>query len=144
MLITNRKIYFLITAIIILSQIFLLNGCSEKIPLDKKVKFIVRLNDKLFNYNLYLSGNDTILGNWNAKAVPMEKISDSEWVKTISFKEGERIEFKANSGSWWAEPLDSCQNLYGNFKFKIVKDTNFIINVFGWSNKIINGIPVLY
>ena len=144
MLIIKEKIYFLITAIIILSQIFLLNGCSEKIPLDKKVKFIVRLNDKLFNYNLYLSGNDTILGNWNAKAVPMEKISDSEWVKTISFKEGERIEFKANSGSWWAEPLDSCQNLYGNFKLKIVKDTNFIINVFGWSNKIINGIPVLY
>jgi serine phosphatase RsbU (regulator of sigma subunit) len=144
MLITNRKIYFLITAIIILSQIFLLNGCSEKIPLDKKVKFIVRLKDKSFNYNLYLSGNDTILGNWHAKAVPMDKISDSEWVKTISFREGEKIEFKANSGSWWAEPLDSSQNLYGNFSLKINNDTNIIINVFGWSNKLVNGIPVFY
>src|ERR1035437_4083372 len=144
MLITREKISFFIIALLILSQFFLLNSCSEKIPADRTVKFIVRIKDKALNYNVYLSGNHTKLGNWNAKAVPMEKISDSEWVKTISFKEGEKIEFKANSGSWWAEPLDSSQNLYGNFKLKVVNDTHFIINVFGWSNKLVNGIPVFY
>src|ERR1035437_2667440 len=107
MLSTRKKISFFIIALLILSQFFLLNSCSEKIPADRTVKFIVRIKDKALNYNVYLSGNHTKLGNWNAKAVPMEKISDSEWVKTISFKEGEKIEFKANSGSWWAEPLDS-------------------------------------
>jgi serine phosphatase RsbU (regulator of sigma subunit) len=144
MLITKEKITFFFIALLIISQFFLLNNCSNKIPLNKTVKFIVRLKDKSFNYKVYLSGNSATLGNWDAKAVPMNKISDSEWVKTILFKEGERIEFKANSGSWWAEPLDSNQNLYGNFKLTINNDTNILINVFGWSNKLINGTPVLY
>ena len=144
MLITREKISFFIIALLILLQFFLLSSCSEKIPVDRTVKFIVKLKDGAFNYNIYLSGNNTRLGNWNANAVPMDKISDSEWVKSLSFKEGEKIEFKANSGSWWAEPLDSSQGLYGNFKLKVENDTNFTINVFGWSNKLVNGIPVFY
>jgi serine phosphatase RsbU (regulator of sigma subunit) len=144
MFITKDKLSRIIISFVIFSQAFLLNSCTDKIPVDKSVKFIVRLKNKSLNYNVSLSGNHAKLGNWNLKSIPMEKISDSEWVKTISFKEGEKIEFKANSGSWLAEPLDSSQNLYGNFKLRVVNDTNFIINVFGWSNKLDNGMPVFY
>jgi serine phosphatase RsbU (regulator of sigma subunit) len=138
------KIFRILFASLILALLVLLISCSEKTPALKKVKFIVKLKDNSFNYNVFLSGNNTELGFWDAKAVPMEKISDSEWVKTILLREGEKIEFKANSGHWWAEPLDSNQNLYGNFKLKVDHDTDFIINVYGWSNKLVNGIPVLY
>jgi hypothetical protein len=138
------KISVFIFAALIISQLVLLNSCTDKIPAFKKVKFIVSLKDNSFNYNIFLSGNNAELGFWNAKAVPMEKVSDSEWVKTILFREGEKLEFKANSGFWWAEPLDSNQSLYGNFKLKVTDDTNYVINVFGWSNKLIKGIPVFY
>ncbi|MDR3667422.1 MAG: SpoIIE family protein phosphatase [Ignavibacteriaceae bacterium] len=145
MLLLKEKFSKILLALVVFSQLFVLNSCNEKSSSSPKlVKFIVKLKVKSFNYNIYLSGNNAALGNWNPKAVPMEKISDSEWTKTVKINEGEKIEFKANSGHWWAEPLDSNLNLYDNFKLQVVRDTTLIINMFGWSNKIINNIPVLY
>jgi serine phosphatase RsbU (regulator of sigma subunit) len=144
MLITKQKIFFYLISFLFISSLFVSYSCSAKIPAHKKVKFILKLKDISIYKGLYISGNNTTLGNWYAKAVPLEKISDSVWVKTLIFKEGEKVEFKATSGSWWAEPLDSNLNLYSNFKLTVDEDTSFIINVFGWSNKLIDGVPLFY
>ena len=107
------------------------------------VKFVVLLKNSFKPEEVFLSGNNNALGNWEARSVLMEKKSDSVWTKTLDFIEGEKIEFKINGGNWWTEAVDSNSNKYNNFQLITEKDTTIYINVYGWLNKMVNGLPVL-
>jgi len=92
---------------------------------------------------VYLSGDNEKLGKWKPDAIELEKESDSIWSKTIEFKNGDRINFKFNAGSWWTEALDSNQQSYNNSALKVKSDTTVSLKIFDWKNKMLNGMPVL-
>jgi serine phosphatase RsbU (regulator of sigma subunit) len=106
---------------------------------DRTVKFVVHLQDSITVQQVYLTGSTDQLGNWDPGYLPMKQESDSVWSATLSFKDGETIEYKITAGLWWTQALNQTQNMYDNFKLHVNKDTILSINVYGWLNRMVNG-----
>ncbi len=91
----------------------------------------------------YLTGNNEQLGNWNPSAVPMVRESDSVWSATLSFHDGETVEYKVTAGSSWTEALAENEDIYSTFQLRVKSDTIIYVPVYYWRNKMMNGAPVL-
>jgi len=117
-------------------------SCSSAPVTHHSVKFIARLEKSAIGPQVYLTGNHEKLGNWNPSAVPMIQESDSLWSTTLSFPNGESIEYKVTAGSWWTEALDKTETIYSNFRLKVKSDTMVTIDVYDWRNRMKNGKPV--
>ena len=134
------KINFIIAFLAIIS---IISSCNMEPPLSRKVKFMALMKNHTAAEKVYLSGDNEKLGKWKPGAIELEKESDSIWSKTIEFKNGDRINFKFNAGSWWTEALDSNQQSYNNSALKVKSDTTVSLKIFDWKNKMLNGMPVL-
>ncbi len=108
-----------------------------------KVTFLVNVKNIPPNKTVNIAGNQPELGNWEYNQVEFEKINDSTFSKTFSFKEGTNLEYKITSGNWWFEALDSNEQIYDNFELKVDKDTSVSIFVFDWKNSVNDGKIVL-
>ena len=114
-------------------------SCSRAPVPHYSVKFIARLKKSAIAPQVYLTGNNEKLGNWNPAAVPMIQESDSLWSTTLSFREGESIEYKVTAGSWLLEALDKNETTYSNFRLKVNSDTIVTIDVYDWLIRMKNG-----
>lgn len=123
--------YFLLTAQLVLFncevtgavQLISLLSCSRAPVQNYSVKYIARLKKSAIGPQVYLTGNNEKLGNWNPGAVPMIQESDSLWSTTLAFPNGESIEYKVTAGSWLVEALDRNETTYSNFRLKVKSDT---------------------
>jgi serine phosphatase RsbU (regulator of sigma subunit) len=95
------------------------------------------------NRQVYLSGRNAQLGGWDPSAVPLRKGSDSLWSTTLTFQDGEEVEYKVTAGSWWTEALDSSESLFNNLRLVVRSDTVVQVKVYDWLNGMSNGIPVI-
>ncbi len=111
-------------------------GCNASTGSRKTVKFEVVLAKNLSSGNVFLSGNNKILGNWEAAAVKMDRQSDSVWTKSISFKEGEKLEFKVTPGNWKAEAANADGWIFDNILLTVNNDTTVRIYVENWKNNL--------
>ncbi|MEJ2635286.1 MAG: SpoIIE family protein phosphatase [Calditrichia bacterium] len=134
---------FVLSFICLALSAILLLSCSNTSRPDRSVEFVVLLKAPAIGQKVYLSGNTTQLGDWNAAAVPMTPKSDSLWTARHSFPKGEKIDFKVTAGSWWSEALNKDGRTYDNFRLKVESDTVVHITVYGWLNKMLNGRLVL-
>ncbi|MFZ5518041.1 MAG: CBM20 domain-containing protein [Candidatus Zhuqueibacterota bacterium] len=89
---------FLLTCQFVLA-ITLISCARTPIP-NYSVKFIARLEKSAIGPQVYLTGKNKKLGDWNPVAVPMTQESDSLWSTTLSFQDGESIEYKVTAQSW--------------------------------------------
>ncbi len=125
----------------VLSAIMILS-CSPRAITNHSVKFVVSLESPASGHQVYLTGDKPQLGNWNTSAVPLTRVSDSLWSTTLTFHDGERIEFKVTAGLWWTQALDTSGAVYDNFKLNVKRDTVIVIRVGDWLNAMRNGRPV--
>lgn len=86
------------------------------------------------NSNVYITGNQDQLGNWNPNEIPMDKIDDSTWSKTLKFNHGTYLEFKFTLGSWQIEALQNDGTIPGNHFHNVEKDTILNFDVSKWGS----------
>ena len=82
---------------------------------------------------VYITGNQEALGNWNPKSVKMEKISDYE--RSITVDLTYPAEFKFTQGDWNSEGIIKTLNNNPNQKLESSESKN-IFTIKGWSNAI--------
>jgi len=75
-------------------MIFTLHTCSKKSETKtkfsqyKKVTFHIIPKVMPDSAIVYITGNDSLLGNWHPGKVPFKKHGDGSWRKTFIFKKG--------------------------------------------------------
>ena len=131
-----QKIFYFLFKCLIFSTVLLLSGCSNKPNEYKSIKFIVQIKKPLINQKIYLAGNCEKLGNWNPAAIPMDKQSDTIWTKSISFKEGDKIEYKITKGTWKSEAVNEDGWIFDNFKLNIINDTTIKTVIPKWKDNL--------
>lgn len=83
--------------------------------------------------DVYITGNQEALGNWNPNKVKMEKISDYE--RSITIDLNYPAEFKFTQGDWNSEGIIKTLNNNPNQKLESSESKN-IFTIKGWSNAI--------
>jgi predicted alpha/beta superfamily hydrolase len=122
----NRSIIVSLSIIIFAS---LLNA-QQKI--DVLIKVIANRPDTA---QIYITGNNNELGNWNPAAIPMIKTDSTSWEKHIEFSAGETIEFKITRGSWNKERLNDDETIPDNTILKVVNDTTIKFVISKWADE---------
>jgi len=118
-------------------------SCAHVSSKTYAVKFVVSLDSLARGEQVYLTGNDSLLGNWNPAAIRLSKESDSTWSTTLPLRDGVTVEYGVTAGSWWTAALARNEKRYGAQKLTVESDTIECINVYAWMNKMLNGRPVL-
>ena len=124
------KKYLLI--IISLSSIAF-NFCSKN---NANVTIEVIAEDLNDSTEVYITGNDEQLGNWQTDIVKLEKIEKGKWENTFTFQKGKKLEFKITRGSWATEIINQDGTSPENFAFEILNDTLLKINVDLWADQL--------
>lgn len=124
------KKYLLI--IISLSSITF-NFCSKSTADITIEVFAEVLND---SDEVYISGNDEQLGNWQPGIAKLEKIGEGMWRETFTFQKGKKLEFKITRGSWDTEIINPDGTSPPNFTIEILNDTIIKIKVALWADQI--------
>ncbi len=71
--------------------------CSEND--NREIKFVVHSSILSDSESVFISGNDSLLGEWNPDKIMLEKTNDSIWSRSFQFQKGENLEFKFTKGS---------------------------------------------
>ncbi len=119
-----KKIFFIILSLFTFQKTF----SQDSI----KVTFIVHtkiLNDSA---KVFITGNNSLFGNWNPDNVPLLKINDSTWQKALSFNKDVTLEYKFTLGSWNNEALNNNGSIPQNYTLKVTKDTLINISISKW------------
>ena len=132
----NYKINWVYYLIVLFSAGLCCAGCNSSTGTLKTIKFKVVLANNISADNVYLSGNNKTLGNWDANAVRMDKQSDSVWTKSLSFEEGLNLEFKITRGTWKSEAANADGWIFDNKKLTVKNDTIVSIFVENWKNSL--------
>jgi predicted alpha/beta superfamily hydrolase len=117
----------------LLNLFFTLSSFPQNIFYE--VKFVVFAEDVHDSEFVYISGSDSLIGDWNPSAVKLEKIDDSTWVKNFNFIIGKNIEYKFTKGSWELEALNDDCSTPSNSVLNVTRDTAVSIKISKWKNK---------
>ena len=82
---------------------------------------------------VFITGNQEVLGNWNPNSKKMDKVSDYE--RTITLNLTYPAEFKFTKGDWNSEGILKSLDNNPNARLKD-KDSKHIFNIKGWSNEV--------
>lgn len=99
-----------------------------------KIKFRVISKNLPNPTNIFISGNDEKLGNWDSGFILLEQTSDSTWERLFKFKVGSVLEFKFTKGSWKTEALDEFGNIPPNYALDVENDTILTFFISEWNN----------
>lgn len=84
---------------------------------------------------IYITGNHSLLGNWNPARIPMKKENDTTWFKKIYFFKGDTIRFKFTRGSWASEEITLDGSVPENYLRVIKEEENLTFNVARWRDE---------
>ena len=86
--------------------------------------------------NLYVTGNDAELGNWQPNLVKLIETENGKWTKKFSFTIGKKLEFKITRGSWEKEALNDDGSIPSNHLVEVLNDTTIEIAVTLWADMV--------
>ncbi len=98
------------------------------------VTFLVHTKNLSDSLQVFISGNNSSLGNWNPSKIPLTKINDSIWGKTFSFKRETSLEYKFTLGSWNTEALNNDGTAPSNYSLKVINDTTIEFSISKWKH----------
>jgi predicted alpha/beta superfamily hydrolase len=91
---------------------------------------------------VYITGNNSLLGNWNPSKVSLTEINDSTWERTFSFEPETSLEYKFTLGSWGTEASNSDGAVSSNITLEVLEDTTVQISISNWKENEENKISV--
>ena len=119
--------------LVFLLFLFLITHVCAQVNKEVIVKVITKnLPD---SSEIFITGNDTTLGNWEPGKIKLIMLNDSTWERVFKFQKGEELEFKITRGSWSKERLNDDETVPGNTTFTVSNDTTVIFNVNKWSDQ---------
>ena len=119
--------------LVFLLFLFLITHVCAQVNKEVIVKVIAKnLPD---SSEIFITGNDTTLGNWEPGKIKLIMLNDSTWERVFKFQKGEELEFKITRGSWSKERLNDDETVPGNTTFTVSNDTTVIFNVNKWSDQ---------
>jgi hypothetical protein len=84
---------------------------------------------------VYITGNHYAIGDWDPKAIPLQKVSDGHWNGSFQIQNGEQLEFKFTRGDWITQLVDDYGNIINNYTLEVKQDTTITIIANSWSDK---------
>lgn len=63
---------------------------------------------------IFVTGNQHVLGDWNAEGLPLTRTQDNVWSGTAIVPAGERLEYKLTRGDWTSEEILDSGSPSGN------------------------------
>jgi len=102
---------------------------------EKQIRFIVHPDNLPDNSVVYITGNNSVLGDWKPDVLPLKKTESSDWEVTISLPDGFHLEYKFTLGSWEQEALDKDGSAPSNCVLDVMNDTIIYVKINSWSNK---------
>jgi len=95
----------------------------------KELTINVSAKNMLADSNVFISGNNPLMGNWDPSLVKLKKTSDNFWFGKFKLPAGFTVEFKFTRGSWENERIVNG-NVPGNIIIKLQSDTtlNFVVD----------------
>jgi len=87
---------------------------------------------------VYITGTNSILGNWNRAFAPLDKQADGSWRKTFDFPGELKIECKFDLGSPLTEAVDSDSVPLGKLAFTVKQDTTIVVEVANWKDAVLS------
>lgn len=85
--------------------------------------------------HIFISGNNIKLGGWHPGMVKLSKVNDSTRTISLSFIEGDELEFKFTKGKWVNEALNPDGTVPSNHLFKVVNDSILTFRVSHWKDR---------
>ena len=125
-----KKILFI--PVILFSLI--ITSCGGEQPVFQKLKIVVTVDESIKNDQVYISGDAKYLGEWDAGKVKLDRLNDTQWVKTFEVVKGEKIRFKFTAGDWWREATDKSGLPFQDYPLVPQGDTTINIKLNGWLN----------
>jgi hypothetical protein len=103
---------------------------------DRRVSFEIKTERPLsVGEQVFISGNQQMLGNWRADGFPLTRMADNLWAGSAILPGGETIEFKITRGDWDSEEVNAEGALPGNSVLKAGGDTVVRRTVAGWKDR---------
>lgn len=99
-----------------------------------KVEIIVIAPGLMDTEKVFITGNCSILGDWNPGLIPLDKKNDSTWNKVFEFPINIVLEYKFTKGNWSKEALDSNSKVPANTILKVTTDTTVVYRVTKWND----------
>jgi len=96
-------------------------------------KVIAALQNK--NDTIFITGNNRKLGNWSPGVIPLKRINDSTWLRTISFPSNAILEYKYTKGNWQNEALNNNGSIPQNSILKVIRDTIVVKRITKWKDQ---------
>lgn len=119
--------------------VLIISAASFVFAQQKTITFEV-LTDKLDDTaSVFITGNNSSLGDWNAGAVRLNKIEKDKWSISVPFENFAELEYKFTLGSWNFEALDRNGFVSGNKILHVQHDTLISLFVPKWGT---NSKPV--
>jgi len=100
-----------------------------------QVKFIVKYPAQLPATTIFITGNHTLLGNWNPGAIALDR-TDDYYAKVLTFPAGTKLEYKFTLGSWEKEAASDNGEIFANFRLTVTGDTILSYTFNNWTHRI--------
>ncbi|MGA8263105.1 MAG: alpha/beta hydrolase-fold protein [Ignavibacteriaceae bacterium] len=118
---------------ILLLFLFLISYLFAQVKKEVTIKVIAHnLPD---SSEIYIAGNNIVLGNWDPGKIKLTVSNDTTWEQIFHFSKGEELEFKITRGLWSKERLNDDETVPGNTFLTVNNDTTIIFIVNKWSDQ---------
>lgn len=84
---------------------------------------------------IYIVGDNDVLGNWDPAAIPMTKVNDTLWTFVGQFPERKIFQFKITRGSWQSQAMFEPGNLPENILKAARPDMVYWVKPLFWSDE---------
>ncbi len=81
---------------------------------------------------IYIAGNHSKLGNWQANVVALHEQPEGSWSRSFSFRRGTPLEFKITRGTWESEAVSAEGIEFPNSVLEVERDTTLVIEIGHW------------
>ncbi len=100
------------------------------------VEFLVLCDSLPSDSEIYVTGNDKLIGNWQPDFSKLERMHKGKWGRKFNFPEGKMLEYKITRGSWGNEALNDDKTIPSNHKLKLTTDTTIVTRIKFWADQI--------
>ncbi len=85
--------------------------------------------------SVYITGDNSLLGEWNPASIKLTKQRNDTWVRKFNFPEGTILYYKITRGSWGMEALDEKGNVPPNSVYEVKDDDTITIKINKWKDQ---------
>ena len=112
---------------------------QPSLPEERMITFVVVSNEVPRDAWVYVTGNHTLLGPWRPDRVPMLRINDSTWSRSIPLVQGIPLRFIFTLGTWKTEAFIGAEQEPDVREMTVTGDTTYVQTAPAWKVPSLDG-----